>query len=271
MNMVYVTPDNPFSRSAHEIRILVGKDECKFIKDKTAPYEHSKDKFLINWGCKGTHVSGYAKDGPVINPTAAIKKLDNRMGMYNTLTKAGINNPGVLTAAGAEKIMDSGGKVLSRFRTRKEEASDIIFLNSTRDVRGVSEIQDYFLTEYIPKTVEYRLHVFDRNVIAQEAKTTLSVDDAGKEVEQKFLDWRIRTRRNGFIWKSISDKQIDKTMTTMAIESVQSIKDLTFGAVVLIYSMSKDKYTVVDIESAPVIYDEEVSKAYADSIRRMAK
>lgn len=273
MKTVYVTPDNPFSKSAHEVRLAVGKDICKFIKDKTSPYVHKPENLLINWGSKGVHVSGYAKEGPVINPTALIKAMDARAKLYTFWTKAGVRCPKVYESKGeSQKALKNGKTLLVRAKTKQGDGADIVYNPPEAGLDAVfAPFSTSFVCEYIPKTFEYRIHIFRDQVIAVEQKVAMTKDDTDKTVDQKFLDWRIRSRRNGFMWTPVDTGAVSPEVITEAKKAAKSLKDFTFGAVELVYSSSKEQATVIDIDGGPILYDSKVSEAYARAIRTLAE
>lgn len=118
--------------------------------------------------------------------------------------------------------------------------------------------------EYIPKDAEYRVHVFNNEVIDVQRKIR------DPEIEPK--DWAIRSHANGFIFtRSTSDgrRHADVCPPDVLIQAQKAMacSGLVFGGVDVIWNEKRSKAFVLEINCA-VGLEGSTPELYASAIRR---
>lgn len=100
-------------------------------------------------------------------------------------------------------------------------------------------------TEYLPKTDEYRVHVFKGRVLDVQRKAR------SRDVPDEQVDWEIRNHSNGFIFAREGVlENCPEQVKDVALDCVQEF-GLDFGAVDIIWNRTRDKAYVLEINTAP--------------------
>ena len=111
-------------------------------------------------------------------------------------------------------------------------------------------------TEYIPKKAEYRVHVFNGEVIdTQQKKKKRGFDDE--------RNTRIRNVDNGYVYCRDGINPPDG-LATLAINAVNAC-NYQYGAVDIIWNQQKDKCFVLEVNSRPGLMGTTLEK-YSDAI-----
>ena len=111
--------------------------------------------------------------------------------------------------------------------------------------------------KYIPKKDEYRVHIFDDEIIdVQKKMMREGWDDP---------DWQIRNHANGFIYGRIGIEPPDCVLD-VALKTFRNFK-LDFGAVDVIYTENIDKAYALEINTAPGLEGQTVV-SYAEALTR---
>jgi glutathione synthase/RimK-type ligase-like ATP-grasp enzyme len=95
--------------------------------------------------------------------------------------------------------------------------------------------------KYIPKKDEYRVHIFDNEIIDVQKKMMCEGWDDP--------DWQVRNVANGFIYGRIGIVP-PSCVLEVAMETFRKF-DLDFGAVDVIYTENIDKAYALEINTAP--------------------
>ena len=118
--------------------------------------------------------------------------------------------------------------------------------------------------EYVPKDSEYRVHIFNGEVIDVQRK----VRDPDREV----TDWKVRSHGNGFIYIRTSPdgrSYKDLVQGDVISQSVRAMacSGLQFAAVDIIWNSERRKAYVLECNTAPGLQGETVN-IYANAIRK---
>jgi hypothetical protein len=115
-------------------------------------------------------------------------------------------------------------------------------------------------TEYVPKKAEYRVHVFNGEVIDIQQKKKRR----GYEGQR---DTRIRNSNNGYVYCRDGINPPDG-ITSLAVSAVAAC-DYQYGAVDIIYNQKRDQCYVLEVNSRPGLmgttldkYSEAIIKAF---------
>lgn len=100
--------------------------------------------------------------------------------------------------------------------------------------------------QYIPKTDEYRIHVFQGKILDVQRKAR------NTEIPDEAVDWQVRNHQNGFIFMrdGVTPSTVPSQVPEQALLAVPAL-DLDFGAVDIIWNRTHDKAYVLEVNASP--------------------
>jgi hypothetical protein len=155
-------------------------------------------------------------------------------------------------------IAEDNTLVVCRQHLRGSSGSGIVIAGG-----AVSLVNAPLYTKYVKKKDEYRVHVFNGEVIDLQRKARNS------DIPDEDINWQIRTHNNGFIYmrgQEGSEVSLPDDIQDMCVAAVDAC-DLDFGAVDIIHNEHQDKYYVLEINTAPGLTGTTLTN-YADAIER---
>ena len=115
-------------------------------------------------------------------------------------------------------------------------------------------------TEYIPKKAEYRVHVFNGEVIdVQQKKKKRGFDENSR-------DTRVRNLQNGYVYTR-NDITPPTGLSELAINAVNAV-GYRYGAVDIIYNEKRNQCFVLEVNSRPGLMGTTLSK-YSQALKGM--
>lgn len=114
-------------------------------------------------------------------------------------------------------------------------------------------------TIYVPKKEEYRVHVFDGEVIHSSRKARK------KEIPDEEVNWKIRNHNNGFIFQH-ENFELPADCAVQALNAIEAI-GLDFGAVDVIWNDRLGQSFVLEVNTAPGIEGITLNK-YVEAIEK---
>lgn len=225
-------PYSPASQSS--------KDLAAAIDIKRAKHEGKaiKTDLLINWGA-----SSIAREynGEILNNPEAIANAVNKLSAFKTLKGHVTLPPFTESLEEANKWLEEGATVVARTKLTAHSGEGIVIVDSDSNEKLPAA---KLYTKYIPKSDEYRLHVFRGNVFFIQRKAR------DKDIPDDKVNWKVRNHQNGFIYAN-KDVAFDKKAEAFK-EATAAVKalGLDFGAVDLIYNKKQGKYYVLEVNTA---------------------
>lgn len=221
---------NQGSKSAKALAKALG---IKRIKHEGKPLQVRGG--LINWGSSG-FVRNIVHDG-IFNPPDCVAVAVNKLQSFNAL-KGRVSIPDFTEdAVEASKWLAEGVTVVARTKLTGHSGEGIILVEKGQELPHAP-----LYVKYVPKTDEYRLHVFrDKVFFVQQKKRN-------KYIPDDKVDWKVRNHGNGFIYahKDVDVNDIAKSCAIMAIKTL----GLDFGAVDIIYNKKQDRFYVLEVNTA---------------------
>lgn len=232
------------SESAKALRDITG---IKFIK-KTSNRQLTNCT-IINWGCS-TADNRVSDSCNIINKPEAVRKTSNKLSTLFSL-KDRVLVPPFTENRSEARLMASRGIVVARTILNGHSGQGIQIIP-----KGSEDIPDAPLyVQYIKKKKEFRVHVFDNEVIFVQEKRRR------RDIPDDQVNWQIRNHSNGFIFAH-NDLEYDDVMLSSSIDAVNAL-GLDFGAVDIIYNQRENKYYVLEVNTAPGLTGETL-RVYAD-------
>jgi len=224
-------------------------------------YTPKRNHVILNWGNSTNPAWGSNRCISIINTPEAVRRAIDKKRALTLFRDHQVWCPFVWEWPSIEEEL-----LRSKFSNHVEDYPPFLArtLNSSFGGKGIVPVYRYedipedtkFLSEYIPKDREYRVHVFDRKVIA---------------VQQKRK--RRGEERDPYVWNG-------HTGSVLVVNNIQDISGyhfdkcikavnllgLHFGAVDLGYDSKIDKSVVYEVNTAPGIRGKKVFDAYINAI-----
>lgn len=242
---IRVYPYKPGSASARALSQELG---ALRIKHRNSRYRYRTGDVVINWGSTD-------HDQPfTLNNSHAVELACDKLRCLRTLSEAGIPVPAfTITRNMARNWVEEGHKLVCRTLTRANSGRGIVMAETPDQI-----VDAPLYTQYIKKQDEYRVHVFNGQVIDVQRKMRR------RDVPDDEVNWQIRNHSNGFIFGR-EGVAIPEYVHTRAIESIAAL-NLTFGAVDIIHNARQDEYYVLEVNTAPGLTGTTLTN-YAEAIR----
>ncbi len=220
----------------------------------------SGNNMLLRWGNSNplTHKPGKRLGIWLGNDVVGLQVAKHKTRTFDVLKAAGVNCPEYTTDTAVAQQWLTEGAVLKRDTATGQGGAGITLFERGNQYPQVVPVGS-FAVKYIKKMAEYRVHVFDGEVIRVQQKRR----QAGFEGRNN----QVRNHANGWVFCT-ENVQAPDALKDIAIKAVGAV-GLTFGAVDVIWNAREDKYYVLEINTAPGLEGETI-KAYGDAVRKYA-
>lgn len=243
-----IYPYNMGSASAKALAQALG---IKRIKHEGKPLRNLD--VLLNWGASKVDREMWA--ATVLNHPRAVKKASNKLETFKALE--GVCSVPEWTESPEEAIkwLGDGATLFARKLLNGHSGEGIEIID-----KFCPFIEAPLYTKYIPKTQEYRLHVFQGEVFFTQRKARK------KEIPDEEINWKIRNHANGFIFAHNEGIDVGDGARQLAVLAVETL-GLDFGAVDMIYNKKQDKYYVLEVNTACGLEGETLNK-YVEQFKK---
>lgn len=261
MNRYYIYPYKAGSRSARALATALGGRVLRREGSNYIPRAHKK---VVNWG---------ASQGPWegLNKYEEVAAIGNKHRAFQRFSQEGGPRVPKWTNSRQEALewlrQPNGSeafrckKVVSRTILTGHSGAGII-ITDRENQDSLPEAPLY--VEYVPKDSEYRVHIFNGEVIDVQRK----VRDPDREV----TDWKVRSHGNGFIYIRTSPdgrSYKDLVQGDVITQSVRAMacSGLTFGGVDCLWNSERRKAYVLEVNTACGL-EGSTAEIYAAAIRK---
>jgi hypothetical protein len=245
---VFLLPYNKFSQGAKAL--IKGLDlmynSVQRLEETYVIHPNdTKVKTVINWGSGNFPGWLRAISTKVLNDTTAVNICRNKVKFFQTVgDKARI--PEILYELEPALALVRDGKLVMGRKANGSCGTDIVFYEENASEFSKAD----FWSVYKKKKHEFRVHIFNGEIIDLQQKALRTTDPAGNPMPTNDIDFRIRNHRNGFIFKR-NEISVPNDVTVQALAAFKAIPGLDFGAVDVIYNEYEDKAYVLEINTAP--------------------
>ena len=182
----------------------------------------------------------YGLNLTILNRTEAVARASNKLTFFDAVA-AQVSIPAFTTSQEAAKEWVNAGKtVICRTILNGHSGAGIVLADKPEEV-----VKAPLYTEYVPKKEEYRVHVFNGEVIHASRKARK------KEVPDEAVNWKIRNHGNGFIFQH-ENFELPEDCAVQSLKAIEAV-GLDFGAVDVIWNDKQQKSYVLEVNSAPGI------------------
>lgn len=238
MKNVRIFPWNKNSKGAQE---LSGATGILRLKEGASRFIHGPNKTIVNWGS-----SRYPTEESVIskwiNKPESIKIVSNKLLFFQKFDTDGICVP---WSESKDKAVEwlSDGKVVFARTTLNGHSGQGIKIMEPNDPE--SWVRAPLYTLYVPKKMEFRVHIANGKVFLVQKKVLR------KGVDKDQQNFKIRNTANGFVFQR-NDVIVPERVTEVALkfEATQN-KTLDFYALDVLYNEARDEAFVLEANSSP--------------------
>lgn len=211
-------------------------------------YRPKDGDVVLNWGFRGVApvLESGSSNFTLLNKPIAVDRASDKIATLRLLKQNNVAHVKFfLNKDDAIKACEEGNIIYCRTITRGREGKGIVL------ARKPEEIVDARLyTEYFKNDTEYRVHVFNGEVIDfVQKKSMSSARMARKNINKGPDSDYIRNMKKGWSFCR-QDVEIKDHIKQTAIDAVKAL-ELDFGAVDIAYNSESDQCVVLEINTAP--------------------
>lgn len=237
MSRLVIFPYRMDSISSKQLRDRLGA--LRVYPDKN--YRPRENDLIINWG--NSNVPNWFNNSNFdcwLNKPDTVKNASNKLTTLRILENSGIKTPQFETNPFYEQSMVRfWDKVIVRHKLTGHSGDGIEIVNRDEPLPNAP-----LYTEYIPAISEYRVHVFDGNIIDITKKVRTNDEEFEDPTEEEMM---IKSHNNGWDFAR-GGIRFSPRLGRIAIDSVKAL-GLDFGAVDIIKGEDGKLY-VLEVNTA---------------------
>lgn len=227
---MFIYPYKKGSKGAKSLSKVLG---CKVL---TRPKKSRKGP-IINWGNSLKYIHNFTNN-KVMNHPFQVHKASNKLSTFEVFKASGIDCPDYTTNIEVAKDWITDGEiVVCRKLLRSHSGKGIVIATKIEEL-----VNAPLYVKYFHKSYEYRVHVFNGNIIDAVKKR--------KRNNAENYNKYIRCHSNGWVFCREGLELSDK-VKTLALNSVKAL-GLDFGAVDII-TKTNGNAIVLEVNTAPAL------------------
>ena len=244
-----IYPYNAGSKSAKALADALGIKRLK----REGEAVNLRHDYLINWGASVIHRE--VKKAIILNKPECVKVASNKLETFKSLQGHCSIPDWTESPEEALQWLDEGHMVVARTKLNGHSGEGIVLINLNEEF-----VDTPLYVKYVPKQNEYRIHVFQGRAFFVQRKAR------NKEIPDEKVNWKIRNHDNGFIFAN-QDVEVSEEANKEAIMAVTAL-GLDFGAVDIIYNNTRNKWYVLEVNTACGLSGTTIEK-YAEQFRSL--
>lgn len=230
----------PYKAGSASAKALAEALGVKRIKEKGSKFKGAAHKLIINWGC--SKLPEELLKCRILNSPESVSKASCKLASFKAMHEAGVSIPrftehreDVLQGMFEDKT------IVARTILRGHSGAGIVVIEPGQEVVAAP-----LYVEYVPKKEEYRIHIFNGEVVDIQRKARK------KDVPDDQVNWKVRNLANGFIFARGEEAlgNVPQDVLDQAVKAVAAL-GLDFGAADVIYNDKQKKAYVLEVNTAP--------------------
>ena len=228
MTRIRINAYKPGSRSATALAAALPR--CRVLRHVGSTFRPRANDLIINWGSSQPINAGGAR---VLNNPAAVAVASNKLRSFEAFRAADVSIPDFWTDRAA--IPADAYPIVCRTVLSGHSGAGIVIADKAEALVAAP-----LYVRYVPKQDEYRIHVFQGNVIATQRKA--------RRLDVENPNWRVRNHGNGFIFAR--DGIVAPESVVLAAVSACAALGLDFGGVDVVWNERRQAAYVLEINTA---------------------
>lgn len=252
----------PYKMGSESAKALSELLDAKRVRD-AGRYTPKSGQTIINWG-NGREPSwtpsATSRRVRILNNPSAVNVAGNKLSTFRALQAVGISIPEFTTDRSvAKRWLDDGERVVERHNLRGSSGAGIRIV-SVDDEDTEAELKTAPLyTKFLDKTAEYRVHIFNGQMIDFVQKKRVS-----SERRDDTFNPYISSMEHGWVFTRTDVPEVPSAIR-IAKQAVAAL-DLDFGAVDIMFYEGRSY--VLEINTAPGLAGTTLVK-YGNALRRL--
>lgn len=233
--MMFIYPYRTGSASAKALSEAIG---AKRIKRENSKFKGNLNKVVVNWGC--TRLPEEVLKCQVLNKPEAVLIASNKLNFFFAMQEDGaVRIPEFTTDMDdASWWAEEGFKVVERHKLNGHSGEGIVIVDDEEDL-----LEAPLYVKYIPKKSEWRIHVFQGEVVDIQRKAR------DRDVPDEKVNWQVRNHANGFIFARNEGLAPHEDVLYQAKQAVRAC-GLDFGAVDVVFNDKQQQAYVLEVNTA---------------------
>lgn len=245
----------PYKKGSKSAKALATELGVKRIKHTNSKFKGRYYKKVLNWGASS--VPPQVDICCIINGPEAVAIASNKLNFFmEVLFKTGNDAPipdFTPSKDIAEGWLRGGHDVVCRAILNGHSGAGISIVSGGEPLPVVP-----LYVKYVKKQQEYRVHIFNGEVIDVQRKAR------SRDVPDDKVNWKVRNHGNGFIFAR-GDANPDEKVLEAAKVCVKALS-LDFGAADVVWNDREKRAYVLEVNTAPGLEGTTLEK-YAEAIR----
>jgi hypothetical protein len=232
----------PYKMGSKSAKLLASHFNVKRI------YAHGKFKpnrshAILNWGCNNSSILN--DECNILNKPENIVLASNKITALQAFATNNVPHiEFVLTREEALQWIKDGNVVYCRTLTRGSEGNGIVIATKEEEL-----VTARLYTKYFKNLYEYRIHVFNGEVIDRTQKKRMSSERLqNNQIEEEDTSKYVRNHMKGWVFTR-KDMFIPEGIDKVAIDAVNAL-GLDFGAVDIAYNKYYNQLKVFEVNTA---------------------
>lgn len=218
------------------VKLLKDSLGIRIIALKNSKFKGGKKKTVLNWGA--SELPNEVMKCNIINHPDAIKKAVDKRLAFKSFAEHKVDClPFTEDKEVAKDWIMNGKQVVIRTKVGGQGGEGIVIAEVPKEL-----VDAPLYTQYVPKTEEYRIHVFGDKVGFVQRKAR------DRSVHDNDVNWKVRNHANGFIFAH-KDVDVPDVAKNLAIAAVKAL-GLDFGSVDMLWNKTRNKYLVIEVNTA---------------------
>lgn len=204
----------PYKNGSKSARALADALGIKILKREGV---RRKVDVLLNWGC--SIIERDIRFGKILNCPDAVRDASNKLRAFQNFNADGVPTVPWTTDKGQANLWSAENEiVVVRHKLSGHSGEGLVLVHPNDEQMPDAPLY----TKYVKKTQEYRIHVFQGEVIFRQRKARK------KDVPDDQVNWQVRNLAGGFIFAN-QDLAVPGSVEQAAITAVKAL-GLDFGA-----------------------------------------
>lgn len=246
----------PYKAGSASGRALAQELGLRRISHRNSTFKGRESKTIINWGA--SRVPEEVGKCTIINRPEAVYKASDKLQFFENVA---CRKPNYFLhyEDASEHQEEAGCTIVVRNVLNGHSGEGIVLVEPGEYMPEDAPLY----TEYVPKKQEYRIHVFNGQVIDVQRKARR------RDVADEDVNWKVRNNANGFVFARNGDAlgDVPSDVLVQSIAAVTSL-GLDFGAADVIFNERSSSAYVLEVNTAPGLEGTTVS-SYGNAFREL--